>query len=95
MHILLLWRYMISRLTLIENYCKRCGRWAEAFTVNDDLYGLVVPTGEEVCFRCFDAAARDLGHAPVWRVTMESGRAENGLAPPWDNCEVAERPPEI
>jgi hypothetical protein len=69
--ILLFCKRRFARFRLIDNYCKRCGRKTEAFTVSDDLYGLVVPTGEETCFRCFDAAARRLGHHPVWRVTMD------------------------
>jgi hypothetical protein len=71
MSLLLLCKRIVSRFRLIDNYCKRCGRKTEAFTVSDELYERIVPDGGERCFRCFDQGVRESGCSPVWRVVIE------------------------
>lgn len=70
MSLFLHWKRLVSRLWLVNNYCKRCGLEAEPFTVDDELYQCVVSNGEELCFRCFHSAACRAGFHPVWRVRI-------------------------
>ena len=61
---------LASRVAELDNYCRRCGRKAEAFTVPDGLWRRATADSGPLCFRCFDRLAdRGLGRAPVWRVT--------------------------
>lgn len=67
-HPLVLTKFAISRVILVENYCKRCGRTAEPFFVPDDFWTTVVnehPRNER-CVRCFTAESVEEGHHVEW-----------------------------
>lgn len=70
--ILVFVKWLTSRFFLIDNYCKRCGRKTEPYTIaDDDLYLAIIPDGKEVCFRCLHREAIRSGMSPVWRIRSE------------------------
>lgn len=53
-------KYLLSRVTLVHNYCKYCGRRAEPFRVPDQIWDEIYGgDGRNVrCLRCFRADLR-------------------------------------
>lgn len=71
-------KFSLSRVTLVQNYCKRCGRKAEPFTVSDSLWREVVGENgnNERCLRCFTKeATNNAGQYIEWspRTDTEGG----------------------
>jgi hypothetical protein len=64
-------KWFVSRFTIIPNYCHKCGRQAEAFTMTSDLWNKATGAADPLCFRCFDSQARARGVYPVWVVTQQ------------------------
>ena len=82
MKILVYAKWLISRFRCINNYCKRCGRYTEPYTVDDDVYRFLVPGQEELCFHCLNAAANRQGIWPVWRICSLTWRPVVNISSP-------------
>ena len=63
LHPLVLGKFVVSRFIPITNYCKRCGKRAEVFEVDDRLWEAVVGPNarNERCLACFKREARRTG----------------------------------
>jgi hypothetical protein len=68
LRLMVLPKWVVSRFLVINNFCHRCGRKAEAFTVEDSLWLKVTGGSDPLCFSCFDKAAKKAGAFPVWKV---------------------------
>lgn len=69
---LVLLKFIISRVTIIDNYCKKCGKETEPFFVDNDIWAKVVGNeyiNMELCFRCFDLINEQKGFHMCWQVT--------------------------
>lgn len=72
-HPLVLYKFVLSQVALVQNYCKRCGKEAEPFTVPDSIWGEVVGENgrNERCLRCFHNEAESAGFNFEWSVNTE------------------------
>jgi len=70
-HALVTLKWLLSRLCVIDNYCKQCGKRAEAFQMEQEVWDVVMADGKhlEVCFHCFDRISRRRGYSFVYRIT--------------------------
>jgi len=65
-------KYVFSRFCAITQYCHRCGRYAEAYMVPDEVWLRIVNDSSQVlCVRCFDKQARRVGIYPSWGIEQD------------------------
>jgi len=51
-------RNIQKRYSLINNYCKKCGRYCHPFTVSNELWNLIAENKEDIyCVDCFSDIA--------------------------------------
>jgi len=64
----LLFHYILSRFTCINQYCKRCGKSypKEVWTTENGLWDRVIPRQKEYCIECFTDIAKSKEILIVW-----------------------------
>ena len=70
MRLFALLKWLLSRFMLIDNYCRKCGRKTEVFTVEDQLWIRATGDSPPLCFRHFNREAKRRGLSQGWGVRI-------------------------